>query len=214
MTTTQFEDLVDYDHLALYDEKIKQYIGTNANVIESITVGGTEQTPVNKVVALGSAAGATVEATGVASDTTTVPTTAQVKSFVEGKGYQTSADVSSAISSAIGSTYKAAGSKAANELTSALLIAGNLGNVYNLSTAITIAAADKGNWVENAENSYPAGTNVVIVDVGTSGSHSYKFDALPGFVDLSGYVGTSDITIVPNAQINALFSASSSIGGA
>jgi len=35
-------------------------------------------------------AGHSVEATGVASNTTTLPTTAQVKSFVEGKGYLTS----------------------------------------------------------------------------------------------------------------------------
>ena len=46
---------------------------------------------------LGTGAYATVETVGVVSDTSTLPTTAQVKTFVEGKGYQTSSDVASAI---------------------------------------------------------------------------------------------------------------------
>lgn len=180
---TTLDSMVDFDHLALYDEKIKQVIGGKADTSS-----------------LGTAASADVETTGVSSDTTTLPTTSQVKSFVEGKGYQTASDVASAISAV--HPYKAAGSKMASELTSSLLVVGNVGNVWNVTTAIVIAAADKANWVENAENSYPAGTNVTVVDVGNG---VYKFDALAGFVDLSGYLEASDVTIVTNEQVNSLF---------
>ena len=60
--------------------------GYQANVIEGITVGGTEQTPTNKVVALGSAAGkdSTTDTTLAASgETGKLPTAATVKTYVD-----------------------------------------------------------------------------------------------------------------------------------
>lgn len=73
--------------------------GAEVNVLEGITVGGTAQTPADKVIALGSAAGASVEAT-VANDSG-LPTGAAVMTYVNGLDFQTSSDVDSAISTAL-----------------------------------------------------------------------------------------------------------------
>ena len=85
------------------------------------------------------------------------------------------------IAESLGAIYKPAGSIAFASLPA--LSADVLGNVYNITDAFTTTA----DFVEGAGNNYPAGTNVAIVDVGTGGSHSYKFDVLSGFVDLSAY---------------------------
>lgn len=74
--------------------------------------------------------------------------------------------------------YKPAGSVAFAELPS--LSESILGNVYNVTDAFTTTA----NFVEDAGNKHPKGTNVVVVKVGDA----YKYDVLAGFVDLSGYV--------------------------
>lgn len=92
--------------------------------------------------------------------------------------------VKTAIDNAISSVYKPAGNKACAELVSTLLIAANLGNVYNM-TDDGVTTAD---FVEGAGKAIEAGDNVVIVDIGSS---VYKFDLLSGMVDLSNYVQKS-----------------------
>ena len=102
------------------------------------------------------------------SDTTQIATTAYVKNEVDSK---------------LSSTYKAKGSVAFASLPA--LIAANEGNVYNVTDAFTTTS----DFVEGSGKSYPAGTNVVIVN--TTGT-TYKYDVLSGFVDLSGYLTSSD----------------------
>lgn len=102
------------------------------------------------------------------SDTTQIATTAYVKNEVDSK---------------LSSTYKAKGSVAFASLPA--LIAANEGNVYNVTDAFTTT----NDFVEGSGKSYPAGTNVVIVN--TTGT-TYKYDVLSGFVDLSGYLTASD----------------------
>jgi hypothetical protein len=102
------------------------------------------------------------------SDTTQIATTAYVKNEVDSK---------------LSSTYKAKGSVAFANLPA--LIAANAGNVYNVTDAFTTTS----DFVEGSGKSYPAGTNVVIVN--TTGT-TYKYDVLSGFVDLSGYLTSSD----------------------
>lgn len=125
---------------------------------------------------------------------------ATVREWANGK-FLTSSDIVSA--------YKASGSKQASELTSSLLVAGNVGNVYNLSTALTITSANRDLFVESADGSYPAGTNVVVVNAGTSGSPSYKFDILAGFVDTSSFLTASDVV---NGANTASFGESVTVG--
>lgn len=109
----------------------------------------------------------------------------------------TKTEVDSAIDAAIGAVFKPGGSKTASELVSSLLVAANLGKVYNMSEAFTTTA----DFVEGAGKTYPVGTNVVIVDVGTAQSASYKFDVLSGFVDLSHYWSDSTLTEISQSDL-------------
>jgi hypothetical protein len=118
-------------------------------------------------------------------------TSSQVTSIVEGKGYQTSAQVQSAINTAISSVYKPQGSvKFASLPTPA---SSNLGYVYNVSDAFTTSST----FLEGSGLSYPAGTNVVVVQSGTS----YLWDVLAGAIDLTPYAKTDDIVELTNDEI-------------
>ena len=119
-------------------------------------------------------------------------TAAQVETAIAGKGYQTASEVESAIKAATTSVYKPAGSVAFTNLPTPA--AANEGNVYNITDSFTTTAS----FVEGAGNKYPAGTNVVVIKSGTS----YLFDVLPGFIDLSGYVLSSDIVSITNAELD------------
>ena len=177
--------------------------GAQVNKIETIKVNGTTQGITSKAVdisvptnnnQLTNGAG---YITGIDSSDVTTALGYTPYNSTNPSGYQTASDVSTAISSALSSTYKPKGSVAFANLPS--LTSSNEGNVYNVTDAF-ITTSD---FVEGAGNSYPAGTNVVIVN--TSGS-TYKYDVLAGFVDLSAYQLSSDLVAITNAEINALFS--------
>lgn len=85
--------------------------------------------------------------------------------------------VKSAIDAAISSVYKPAGSVAFANLPSPA--ASLEGNVYDVTDAFTTDSK-----FVNSGESYPAGTNVVVIN--TSGS-TYKYDVLAGLVDLTPY---------------------------
>lgn len=91
--------------------------------------------------------------------------------------YQTEEQVTAAISSQVSRTYKPVGSVEFSSLPT--LAAALLGNVYNVSNDFT--TDDR--FIEGTGKSYPAGTNVAVVQDG----ETYKYDALSGMVDLSGY---------------------------
>lgn len=97
----------------------------------------------------------------------------------------------------LSSTYKPAGSVTTIEQLPTLT-ADNLGKVYNVEASFVTTT----NFVEGEGKDYPAGTNVVIVEPTTS---VYKYDALAGFVDLSGYMPEGSIQPIPNSKIDALF---------
>ena len=75
-----------------------------------------------------------------------------------------------------------------------------LGNVYNMSEAFETTA----DFVEGAGKTYPIGSNVVVVDVGTELVPDYKFDVLPGFVDLTPYQEKIQLEILPTASEDEL----------
>lgn len=89
------------------------------------------------------------------------------------------------IATAISSTYKPAGSIMFSFLPA--LGADQEGKVYDIIDAFTTTE----DFVEGADNKYPAGTNVVCIDTDDAGT--YKWDVLAGFVDLSGYETTSSV---------------------
>lgn len=85
--------------------------------------------------------------------------------------------VQAMIDAKVVTAYKAGGSKAAAEITSALLVPGNEGKVYNASEDFTTTA----DFVEGAGTKYPAGTNFVVVNTAEEGQTAvYKFDVLGG----------------------------------
>lgn len=73
-----------------------------------------------------------------------------------------------------------------------------LGKVYNVTDGFT--TTDK--FVEGAGKTYPSGTNVVIIMVGEA---SYMYDVLSGFVDLSGYIKSSELVEITSADIDKMF---------
>jgi hypothetical protein len=95
----------------------------------------------------------------------------------------TTAFVKTAIDNRLSATYKAAGSVASISALPAPS-ASYLGYVYDVESAFTTTA----DFVEGAGVSYPAGTDVAIIAVQSGSTTTYKYDALSGFVDLSGYI--------------------------
>ena len=151
--------------------------GAQVNVLESVTVNGSVLPVAGKNVSI------------------TVPT--KTSDLTNDSDYQTGTEVDAAIASAITAAYKPAGTKTVAELVSALLIADNLGNVYNMTDAGTTTA----DFIEGAGKPIRIGDNVGICDIGTGGTHDYKFDLLSGFVDTSDFVTTGDMTTIDNATI-------------
>ena len=129
-----------------------------------------------------------------------LPTGAAVKTYVD-----------DTVAAQIATVYKPAGSVAFASLPT--LAVGVLGNVYNVTDSFTITS-DFVEYASGVTKTYPAGTNVVVVDTDTTGqSPTYKFDVLPGFVDLSPYVLDADITFATNTEIDELVAGGSGSGG-
>ena len=118
----------------------------------------------------------------------------------------TKSEVDTAISQQIGKVYKPAGNKTAAELVAALLIAANLGNVYNTTDTLTLTAENVDLFVDGVVGkSYGPGADVAVVDTDTTGSSpTFKFNVLPGFIDLSGYATKEDAAAASAADIQAI----------
>lgn len=171
----------------LSDELKAVYVRLNdadyKNLIDQIKVNGTALTPdANKAVNV------------------TVPT--KVSDITNDSNFQTDTQVNTAIANAISTVYKAGGSVATvSELPA--LAANVQGYVYDFTAEFTTTSDFK----EGAGKTYPIGTNVVVVNTDTTEtSPVYKYDVLPGFVDLSNYLDTSSagngISIDAQKKIN------------
>lgn len=189
---TKTSDLTnDGDGISESKFATESFVNTHGGKIDKIKVNGTEQTITNKSVditiptnnnQLINGAG---YITGIDSTDVTTALGFTPYNSTNPDGYQTSNEVESAINTKISSTYKAKGSVIFANLPS--LASSNEGNVYNVSDSFTTTS----DFVEGAGKSYPAGTNVVIMN--TTGS-TYKYDVLSGMVDLSGYQTKIDST--------------------
>lgn len=133
------------------------------------------------------------------TNTTQIATTAFVTSAVSGKANSADVYTKTEIDNKLSSTFKPGGSVAFQSLPS--LSAGNLGKIVNVTDSFTTTSS----FVEGAGKTYPAGTNVAIVDVGSAGSPSYKYDVQGSFFDLSGYAEDSDFGLATTGEIDALF---------
>ena len=119
----------------------------------------------------------------------------------------TKTEVDNLVASNISSTYKAAGSSAFANLPAPS--ANLLGNVYNVTDAFTTTST---NFVDYAAgNSYPAGTNVVVVEATPADNSdpenpvaaTYKYDVLAGWVDLSNYATIDVVTTTANGLMSS-----------
>lgn len=111
--------------------------------------------------------------------------------------------VSEEIAAAVSQAWKAGGSKAPSDLTSALLVAANDGKVYNMSADGTSTS----DFVEGSGKSYIAGTDVAVINTGSASSPVYKFNIL-GTHDSSvvksvnGYTPTNGAVTIPTAGVS------------
>lgn len=119
------------------------------------------------------------------------------KTWVGEQSYETVANVESKIAAAISAVYKPQGSAAFASLPA--LSANIEGFVFNISDAFVTDA----NFVEGAGASYPAGTNVVCVEV----DGGYKWDVLSGILDLTPYAKTADLAPYAKSEDIVEFSA-------
>lgn len=119
---------------------------------------------------------------------------------VKGTADDTSADVTvyggrkytdEKVAAAVSSVYKPAGSVAFADLPAP--DAANVGKVYDVTDAF---AADANFVAGEVGKSYPAGTNVVLIE---ESEGVYKYDVLTGFVDLSKYAKSADVTTKINS---------------
>lgn len=161
-------------------------IGTSGDASTAITIYGTRKYAAEQATAAQTAA-------TTAANSYTDGQITQAKTDLIGTGDATSTTIKGAVAESktyadtqiaakIGSVYKPAGSVAFEDLPTPA--ASLLGNVYNVTNAFT---ADAEFITGEQGTQYPAGTNVVVVEV----ESAYYYDALTGIVDLSSYATQS-----------------------
>lgn len=181
-------------------------IGTSGDQSSAITIYGTRK------YAEEQAASAQSAATSAAKSYTDGQIT-QAKTDLIGTGDATSTTIKGAVAESktyadtqiaakIGSVYKPAGSVAFEDLPTP--VASLLGNVYNVTNAFT---ADAEFITGEQGTKYPAGTNVVVVEV----DDAYYYDALTGIVDLSSYATQSWVTEQFETQSETLIGSASGV---
>ena len=126
---------------------------------------------------------------------TTATADMATQTWVTGRGYATTSSVNSLISAAVAGAYKAKGSVAFASLPA--LTTAAVGDVYNVTNQFSTT----GDFMEGAGKTYSAGTNVVCVD---AGSGAKKWDVLAGFVDLAGYVAKTDLVAITETEIDQI----------
>lgn len=113
----------------------------------------------------------------------------EVGSTTDLSDYYTKSEVDALVSA----TYKPSGSVTFANLPT--LSGDVLGNVYNVTEAFTTTT----DFIEGEGVSYPANTNVVVVNVGSAEHPIYMYDALSGLIDLSSYQEKIQYASMPTA---------------
>ena len=154
----------------------ESYVDENGGKIDVIKVNHVAQTITNKEVDI------------------TMPTDLSDLTNTGADPYAQISDVESAVVGAL----KPKGSVAFASLPA--LTSANLNSMYNVTDAFTTTA----DFVEGAGKSYPAGTNVAIINTGTDASPVYKYDTMTGVIDLSGYWSKAELVDITTAEIDAI----------
>lgn len=172
------EDLSDLTNTGADPYATESYVDENGGKIDKIKVNDVEQTITNKTVNIA------------------VPEDLEDLTNTGSDPYMKESDVDSKVVGAL----KPKGSVAFASLPA--LTAANLNYVYNVTDAFTTTA----DFVEGAGKSFPAGTEVAIINNGTDASPVYKYSAYSGFIDLSGYWDKTELVAITTAQVDSLFS--------
>lgn len=168
--------------LGYFYNRIKAVFATkeeagDKNVIETIKENGTALTPdAQKAVDI------------------TVPT--KTSDITNDSNFQNETQVQALIDAELTSVYKPGGTVEFASLPA--LTKENVGFIYDVTDSFTTTA----DFVEGAGKTYPAHTNVGIIDKGAAG---YFYDVFSGMVDLSGYWAKSELVAMTTAEIDALF---------
>lgn len=175
------EDLEDLTNTGSDPYATEGYVDQHGGKIDKIKVNNVEQTITDKTVNIN------------------VPEDLEDLTNTGSDPFAQMSDVESAVVGAL----KPKGSVAFASLPA--LSAANLNNVYNVTDAFTTTA----DFVEGAGKSYPAGTNVAIVNIGTDASPTYKYDAMTGMIDMSGYWSKTELVDITTAEIDAIIDGNS-----
>lgn len=204
-----------------FDKLSKIADGAQVNVIEEVQVNGEKLSPtdkkVNITVATGDANGtlsvngkdvsvkglAAMAYKGNVSETELESTLAQK---INGKANASDVYTQEEINSKLSAVYKPAGSIDAEHIPTPVV--GLLGHVYNVTESFTT----DNTFVDNSGKTYPAGTNIVVIEY-TPAKYDdqnqltqaavYKLDVLAGFVDLSGKADNDHIHALATAPVAA-----------
>ena len=118
------------------------------------------------------------------------------QTWVTSQSYTTTSSVNTLISQAVSTVYTPKGSLTDISTIDTVSTTGKVGDVYNISSAFVTTES----FIEGAGKSYPAGTNIVLVEV----EDAKKWDVLAGSVDLSGYVKASEMVAITSEEINQI----------
>ena len=197
---------VSSDNLSRFLTKLKALFATPAQVSASIADAVKNLVTNDALAAKGYQTADQVEATVTGKG---YQTAQQVDAAITGKGYDTVtsvdkkvADAKNELQNSLGSAFVPKGSTAFADLPTE---GRKVGDVWNVTDAFTTTA----DFVEGAGGKYPAGSNVVLVNVTTGEGEDAittpKWDVLSGVTDLSGYVQTGDLQALTNEEIDAMF---------
>lgn len=152
--------------------------GTSSDASSAITIYGTRKYAEEQATAAQTAANSYTDGQIAQAKTDLIGTGDATSTTIKGAVAESKTYTDTQIAAKIGSVYKPAGSVAFEDLPTPA--ASLLGNVYNVTNAFT---ADAEFITGEQGTQYPAGTNVVVVEV----EDAYYYDALTGIVDLSSY---------------------------
>lgn len=152
--------------------------GTSGDQSSAITIYGTRKYAAEQATAATTAANSYTDGQITQAKTDLIGTGDATSTTIKGAVAESKTYADTQIAAKIGSVYKPAGSVAFEDLPTPA--ASLLGNVYNVTNAFT---ADAEFITGEQGTKYPAGTNVVVVEV----ESAYYYDALTGIVDLSSY---------------------------
>lgn len=135
-------------------------------------------------------------ASQVQSTVTTATADMATKTWVGQQGYATTSNVNNLISQAVSTVYTPKGSLADISTLTTLATSGKVGDVYNISSEFTTTNV----FIEGIGKNYPAGTNIVLVEV----EGEKKWDVLAGSVDLSGYLEAADLVAITETELDEI----------